>query len=244
MKHKKKRPAATPAAPAPAPLHVTTSLKTALAGIKLAEKPKAVPPPPPKRVVPPRKAAEARHADTVSMERALLGVAPLQKRGRVSTAAESQPRADRSQLLPESDDRIARERLNALLAGAVSFDVHRSEDGTIAAEQRGIKPGALERLWVNRKGVDAELDLHGLTADRAGRAVTQFVVEQHRAGRRTLRIIHGKGTHSPDGGVLGHAVEKALLGTAAAPLVHAFSSAPSDQGGTGALLVMLSNKRM
>jgi DNA-nicking Smr family endonuclease len=55
-----------------------------------------------------------------------------------------------------------------------------------------------------------------------------------------VRIIHGKGLHSDAAGpVLGDAVIEALTRGSAAVNVIAFVTAPSAQGGSGALLVEL-----
>ena len=70
-----------------------------------------------------------------------------------------------------------------------------------------------------------------------------FVREEHRRGRRTLCIIHGKGKHSEGGiGVLRGAAVEALTKGGAAPLVECLASAPERFGGSGALLVRLSSK--
>jgi len=38
------------------------------------------------------------------------------------------------------------------------------------------------------------LDLHGQTAEQAQNSIDQFLYEQFMAGKRTAKIIHGKGT--------------------------------------------------
>jgi DNA-nicking Smr family endonuclease len=88
---------------------------------------------------------------------------------------------------------------------------------------------------------ERSLDLHGRTRLETSRLVRQFVRDAHRAGRRTLAIVHGRGTHSAIGGVLREAVIEALTKGGAAPLVHAFATAPPRLGGEGALLVRLAS---
>ena len=76
-----------------------------------------------------------------------------------------------------------------------------------------------------------ELDLHGLTRPQALPMLDEFL--RYCAARRMkcVRVIHGKGQ-----GVLKHAVRGAL---ADASEVMAFCEAPPDQGGGGAVLVLL-----
>ena len=63
---------------------------------------------------------------------------------------------------------------------------------------------------------------------------------QHRRGARRLCLAHGKGNHSEGGvGVLRDVVVRTLTEGGAAPVVHAFATASSHLGGTGALVVEL-----
>ena len=48
----------------------------------------------------------------------------------------------------------------------------------------------------------AVLDLHGFTSAEAISAINRFIKESVDAGLRKVMIVHGKGTHSPQGGVL------------------------------------------
>ena len=87
---------------------------------------------------------------------------------------------------------------------------------------------------------EATVDLHGLTRREAGQKVRAFVREEHRRGRRTVAIVHGKGTHSEGGvGVLREVVVEVLSRGGAAPLVEAFATAPARFGGEGAILARL-----
>ena len=89
-------------------------------------------------------------------------------------------------------------------------------------------------------GPVARLDLHGERVKAVAGAVRAFVRGSHRASRRNLCIVHGKGRHSEGGrGVLQDAVVEALTNGGAAPLVDSFASAPTRFGGLGAMLVRL-----
>ncbi|MGH8308781.1 MAG: Smr/MutS family protein [Steroidobacteraceae bacterium] len=95
----------------------------------------------------------------------------------------------------------------------------------------------LRELRRARLRPQAEVDLHGLSAARAERALQDFLREAIERGLRCVRIVHGKGRHSgTDGPVLKNLVDAALRRTSA---VLAFASAPPAEGGTGAVHVLL-----
>lgn len=82
----------------------------------------------------------------------------------------------------------------------------------------------------------AWLDLHGMTVEQAQRQVDDFIKQQRQRGTRVIGIIHGKGLRSDSGAVLKNAVVTWL---AAHPNVCAYQSAPTHDGGRGAVLVRL-----
>ena len=84
--------------------------------------------------------------------------------------------------------------------------------------------------------VDGEFDLHGMTALDAERWLKQFLLDAYKEGLHCVRIIHGKGSRSEAGPVLMNIVDKVLRHQGR---VLAFCSAPYNQGGTGAALVLL-----
>jgi DNA-nicking Smr family endonuclease len=108
---------------------------------------------------------------------------------------------------------------------------------------RGVDARHLRRLRRGEIGIDRELDLHGLPARAAREDVAFELGEAFAAGERCVRIVHGRGTHSPGGPVL----KEALLGWLQQPPLArrllAFASAPPAQGGSGALLVLLRRRR-
>jgi len=84
--------------------------------------------------------------------------------------------------------------------------------------------------------VDGEFDLHGMTAMDAERWLKQFLSEAYKEGLHCIRIIHGKGARSEAGPVLMNVVDKVLRHQGR---VLAFCSAPQNQGGAGAALVLI-----
>jgi DNA-nicking Smr family endonuclease len=180
--------------------------------------------------------------DLAAWNRAYAGVRPL-GRAREGTTRKGGRRAGR--VAPHrppvegASERAARARLGALVAAGVRFTVER-DDGYV----RGLREGASEGLWRRLSGrgfgPEATLDLHGMRAAQAERAVHDFVRERHKRGVRYLLLIPGKGAHSEGGvGVLGEVVVRVLTQGGAAPLVQAFTTAHPVHGGRGALAVLL-----
>jgi DNA-nicking Smr family endonuclease len=91
-----------------------------------------------------------------------------------------------------------------------------------------------------RRGVWAlqgQLDLHGLRTDEARTHTSQFLREAHLKGWRCVRIVHGKGLGSPGKQpVLKDKVKRWLVQS---DRVLAFVQARADEGGIGAVIVLL-----
>jgi DNA-nicking Smr family endonuclease len=125
-----------------------------------------------------------------------------------------------------------------------SLDVRDPEGGTDSGEalqfrRDGVQDAVLRRLRRGAYRIDAEIDLHGLTAAEAKTALSEFLVESLSRDRRCVRIVHGKGLRSGNRGpVLKHTVNNFLRRIAA---VVAFASAREVDGGTGAVLVLLAS---
>ena len=108
---------------------------------------------------------------------------------------------------------------------------------------RGVDAAHLRRLRRGEIGVDRELDLHGLDARAAREDVAFELGEAFQAGERCVRIVHGRGAHSPGGPVLKDALLDWLQQPPLAGRVLAFASALPAEGGAGALLVLLRRRR-
>ncbi len=83
------------------------------------------------------------------------------------------------------------------------------------------------------------VDLHGSTIEQAREAVTKLINQARANNENCVKIVHGKGVDS----ILKTCVNGWLRQI---PEVLAFCSAPSEQGGNGAVLVLLkrSEKRL
>lgn len=104
----------------------------------------------------------------------------------------------------------------------------------------GFRPELLKRLKRGTFSVQDEIDLHQMTAEVARSVVVEFLAEAHRRGLHCVKLIHGKGLRSKAGGpVIKRLVDKMLRQR---DDVVAFASARSEQGGTGAAVVLLRHK--
>jgi DNA-nicking Smr family endonuclease len=110
--------------------------------------------------------------------------------------------------------------------------------GTALSFQRaGVQTQVVRRLRRGLFPVEAELDLHGLTQAAARVELVHFLTASRDAGRRCVRIIHGKGYRSgARGPILKIAVDLWLRRHLD---VMAFTSARAIDGGTGAVYVLL-----
>lgn len=183
-------------------------------------------------------------SDEISFHQLMYGVSPLDKsRGqRVPTTVDKLPEPRLRELVDaaaEADAR-ARDQLRALVEGAEErFEV--IDDGEHLEGRRADTPGKLFRSL--RRGeltIDARLDLHGLSLEEARASVDQFLRVSRARGERVGLIIHGRGAHSPGGlAVLRGEIAAWLSQGPASACVEGFCTAVRDDGGEGALYILL-----
>ncbi|MBS0516204.1 MAG: Smr/MutS family protein [Proteobacteria bacterium] len=103
----------------------------------------------------------------------------------------------------------------------------------------GHSPLLLRKLKRGQFSVADEIDLHQMTQAVAREAIAQFLAESRRERHLCVKIIHGKGLRSRnEGPVLKRLVDGLLRRRAD---VLAFASAKANQGGTGAVIVLLAS---
>jgi DNA-nicking Smr family endonuclease len=136
-------------------------------------------------------------------------------------------------------DAEARARMRSLVTEGIRFET--LDDGErIEGRRIDLDPRELRRLRRGAYAVDGKLDLHGLSADEARHTVEAFVKKRASEGDRVVLVVHGKGSHSPRGvAVLRGEIAAWLSQGRSSRHVAAFATAPDDQGGSGALLVLL-----
>jgi len=138
---------------------------------------------------------------------------------------------------PIPKQRMADER--AALAeslGPLSIDDALDSGTELSYLKESYPRDTLRKLRRGHWVVQAELDLHGMNRYDAREAVAAFLSENRTSHHRCVRIIHGKGLGSRQR-------EPVLKGLLRKWLVRAdvlaFSQAPANQGGSGAVLVLL-----
>jgi DNA-nicking Smr family endonuclease len=102
----------------------------------------------------------------------------------------------------------------------------------------GVSRQTLRRLRRGYWKIEAQLDLHGCTREEARQELAAFLDASLKRRFRCLRVIHGKGLSSPNH----EPVLKTRVGNWLAQRtdVLAFCQASPEEGGSGAVLVLLS----
>jgi len=164
-------------------------------------------------------------------EDAMRDVTPLEHEERVQER--KRPRA-RARQTRAAHDEVLRESL----AGSPAERDALEQLGDEAAYRHPSLPHrTFKQLRRGRFSIEAEADLHGLTALEAKVVLREFIGESRDRGLGCVRIIHGKGLRSgPEGPVLKARVQRWL---AQWDDVLAFVTARARDGGSGAVYVLL-----
>lgn len=112
-----------------------------------------------------------------------------------------------------------------------------SQEDSFSFLAPGLQKNTLKKLRKSHFGVDASIDLHGLTSQEARHQLSDFIHVSTENGYRCIHIIHGKGYGSTNN----HPVLKndVNLWLRQHTEVQAFCSTPAKSGGTGAVFVLL-----
>jgi len=122
------------------------------------------------------------------------------------------------------------------LAGAAEIDTVGRED-SLSFIASGVPQNVLAKLRQGYFGLDAEIDLHGLSSNEAKRQLLDFLHSCVKEGCRCVHIVHGKGYRSQDPfPILKNNIN---LWLRQHKDVQAFCSASPKDGGTGAVYVLL-----
>jgi len=156
---------------------------------------------------------------------------------RLLSADPDRLRATRPVLEPEPMQSQADERqvLRELLSDDLAL-VGLASGEVLAHLQDGYPPKLLRQLRRGQFVIEAELDLHHLRLQQARAMLGAFVAECRRDRRRCVRVIHGKARGMDQGSVIKAMTDRVLRQRAD---VIGFTSARPQDGGTGAVLVLL-----
>lgn len=168
----------------------------------------------------------------LSFPDAVGGVRPL-KQDRV------QPSRKRRKPVPEQTLRDQRAVLGSLLSD--DYEPAEIETGDELFYTRpGLQHHVLRKLRRGQYAVQGQLDLHGCTVPEARGRVATFLRDMQAQDKRCVRIIHGKGKSSE--GKLPVLKGKVNAWLRQWDQVLAFCSARPNDGGTGAVYVLLKRK--
>jgi DNA-nicking Smr family endonuclease len=126
-------------------------------------------------------------------------------------------------------------------AAALEESLGYSSDGALDSDDEasflrgGVARQTLRKLRRGHWSIQGGLDLHGLDREQAVAQAADFLQKSLARGLRCVRIVHGKGT-----GVLRSTLRSWLSRREA---VLAWCQAPANEGGDGALLVLLRGKK-
>lgn len=106
--------------------------------------------------------------------------------------------------------------------------------------RNGFQRRLLTRLRRGQYSISDSFDLHHMNEATASDAIMAFLDQSLDSGFGCVRIVHGKGLRSRNGPVLKLLTRRLL---SRHPAVIAFASCKPSDGGTGAVSVLLRNRR-
>jgi DNA-nicking Smr family endonuclease len=178
-------------------------------------------------------------ADDLSLFlQAVEGARPIAGSGRARVVPEHRV----SRAIVSEDAEVLAE-LYDLVSGQKPFELTETEE-YVEGARVGLDPRLVTRLRKGEFAVQAHLDLHGMVQGAARAALTEFILESARKGLRTVLVVHGRGRRSPGGQpVLKHAAAQWLSHGTLCGYVLAFTTARPQDGGPGAMCVLLRRER-
>ena len=163
--------------------------------------------------------------DAELFRQALDGVTPLAPSNCATTHL---PPARKTRITPQSEPAKTQDSLSD----------HGASDTLLNEFMRsGISRMTLRKLRRGQPPIQDSLDLHGLNSDAARKLLQEFLRDATQHGLRCVSVIHGKGWHTDGGeGILKSRTRHWLTQCAE---VLAFCEAPPNEGGGGAVKVLL-----
>lgn len=153
-----------------------------------------------------------------------------------AAVGEVKPLAEQNRITPKPSPRRPLLRTPAP-PSAIADTLSDSAAGDAPDEylSNGLSRMALRKLrgWP----IQDRLDLHGLHSDSARKLLQEFLHEAMQRKLRCVLVIHGKGMNSRDGEAVLRKLSRHWL--TQHPAVLGFCDAPTKEGGSGAVLVLL-----
>lgn len=116
-------------------------------------------------------------------------------------------------------------------------------------DTKNLDGNTAEKFRKGQYKIEARLDLHGMTEKQAFAAVTDFILNCYKKQKRCLLIITGKGLTTDDvpwyeiKGVIKKAIPLWLNNPEIRPFILSVTPAKQEDGGSGAMYVLLKRKR-
>tara|TARA_B110000008_G_scaffold39911_2_gene36793 strand:+ start:1687 stop:2250 length:564 start_codon:yes stop_codon:yes gene_type:complete len=127
-----------------------------------------------------------------------------------------------------------------VLTESMAADINLQEENDInnlKFHRSNITKKLMKKLSRGTYSIQAEIDLHGMTADETSKYLKSFIAASVKDNLTCVKVIHGKGLGSgPGGPILKKHVSHLLRKW---DQVLAFTSARQVDGGTGAVYVLL-----
>lgn len=170
--------------------------------------------------------------DEVALFReAARGTTPIEVSARALLQAQSPPPVPVQSLLD------AHSTITENVTGPIPWDPSLDTGEEIQFLRDGLGRDVLRKLRRGHWVVQDYLDLHGVNREQALPLLAGFLASCLRRSLRCVRVVHGKGLRSPNREPVLKGVVRQWL--ARRDEVLAFCEAPANQGGSGALLVLL-----
>lgn len=165
---------------------------------------------------------------------AMSDTAPLPGKGR---AVRPEP------LLPKPGPAAASNPLQDIVDGKVEFALS-GTDEFMEGHVIGLDLLTVGKLQAGQFSPEAHIDLHGLNSEQAFHNLVGFFRNAYYKGTRTALVVTGRGLNSPDGNpVLRAKVRQWFTQEPFRRIILAFCTARREDGGTGALYVLLRKYR-
>ena len=170
-------------------------------------------------------------AESNLFQRAAGAVQRMPQHGRVHHVPE--PPAPIPAQRQLDDQRVLHESISDEFDASTLLEV----DDAMSFRRPGIGIDVARKLRRGHWSIQSELDLHGLRREDAREALSEFLRDAVNRGLRCVRVVHGKGLGSPG-------KTPVLKGKVHSWLVQknevlAFVQARADEGGAGAVVVLL-----
>ncbi len=175
------------------------------------------------------------HAERTLFTRAAGEVKPLRQHAQTHRRVDLSPGQPAPVAVQQQLDeqRVLQEAISDEFDAATLLDV----DEALSFRRPGVGLDVVRKLRKGGWSIQGEIDLHGLRREEAREALAAFLRESLKRGLRCVRVVHGKGLGSPGktpvlkGKVHSWLVQK--------DEVLAFVQARADEGGAGAVVVLL-----